>query len=416
MLIPSDRLAVIVLWVCPWFFASLLWIAAAEVADPSPARQAADETPTPPNVEQLIDQLGSSSFSARQQASRQLKQIGPAAKSALVKALTSSDAEIRHRSRDILGHVLEIDLENRIAAFVADDTGTFDDLPGLTLYQSLAGTSRPAQRLFIRAIRAEPLLLESLDFDAEYASATIKSRAQNLWNQFQRNPSYREISVDKVHYQSCVAALIITIANPEIELDDRTLYFMLQHFERSGLSTYLNRGSEHEEAVRGLVRPLIARSANTIYATHFIRLAVNHNLKSGLVPAEAILRDRQGEQQPYEVLQALLAVGKLGSKDHIQLLTPLLSDVTLLHQPMNGRAKVKIKSQMRDAALAVMIHLSGQDPKDYGYTHIAANSIWLFEQTSMGFTSDEERDEALKKWQTWVDRQSSPAAVESTND
>lgn len=410
---PTCRLIGFVVLLCGWCFAPSGNTLAADAADSSTRTEPIDDR-VRPGVQHLIDQLGSTSFATRQQATRQLKQIGPTAKPALVEALTNKDAEIRHRARDILAHVLDIDLENRIAAYVADDTGTFDDLPGLKLYQSVAGTSRSAQRMYIHAIRAEPLLLEALENDADDSAITIKARAQQLWNQFQHNRVFQPMTVDRNHYQASAAALLISISNPEIKLDDRTLYFILQHLERSGLTA--NFGSEQGEALRGLIRPLIVRSADTAQVSQFLRLALTHKLKCGLVPAEAIIQDRESERRPFVVLQAILAVGKLGSREHLELLKPLLADSSSFNQAVNGRAKVKLQQlQVRDVALAVMIHLSGQNPKDFGYSQIMMNSTWLFDQRSMGFRNDEERDAALKKWQAWHDGESAPATSDTAN-
>jgi hypothetical protein len=60
---------------------------------------AADE---PPAVDKLIEQLGSSSFPARERAMKQLRERGPAALPALRKALDSKDEEVRKRAEALI--------------------------------------------------------------------------------------------------------------------------------------------------------------------------------------------------------------------------------------------------------------------------------------------------------------------------
>jgi hypothetical protein len=60
------------------------------------------------------------------------------------------------------------------------------------------------------------------------------------------------------------------------------------------------------------------------------------------------------------------------------------------------------QSQVRDVALAVLIHLSGQELKDYGLDHIQPNSKMLFQPGTITFTDPSARTEALKKWDRWA--------------
>jgi hypothetical protein len=100
------------------------------------------------------------------------------------------------------------------------------------------------------------------------------------------------------------------------------------------------------------------------------------------------------------VLQdAILAVGKLGSQEHIELLTPLLADDTALGNQFNRQVKKSFQPQVRDVALAVIIHLSGEKPQDYGFTAIQQDAVRLFRSNTMGFASDQQRQAAHKKWQ-----------------
>jgi len=60
-----------------------------------------------------------------------------------------------------------------------------------------------------------------------------------------------------------------------------------------------------------------------------------------------------------------------------------------------------IKTQLRDTALIMLLHLTKQNPEDYGYRFSRPNPIYIYEVYSCGFTEDENRDKAHTKWNTW---------------
>jgi hypothetical protein len=98
---------------------------------------------------------------------------------------------------------------------------------------------------------------------------------------------------------------------------------------------------------------------------------------------------------------AILAIGKLGSRQHVLLLEPLLTDDTLCEASPEDE-KARYRCEVRDVALAVIIHLHAQKPKDFGFERIQGNSQSLFNYNSMGFASTEQRQKALAKWKQWL--------------
>jgi hypothetical protein len=61
---------------------------------------------------------------------------------------------------------------------------------------------------------------------------------------------------------------------------------------------------------------------------------------------------------------------------------------------------------VRDVALAMLVHLTGQKHADYDFTFSRAPGYSLmFSAPFLGFTTPEERDRAFKKWSEWKARQ-----------
>src|SRR5262245_52245679 len=90
-------------------------------AGPPPQR-----TAPPAEASALVRQLGALTFPAREEAYRQLLQLGRPALPAVRAGLTDPDAEIRRRCRDLLPRIDRPDLPPRLAAFLE---GTDRGLP-----------------------------------------------------------------------------------------------------------------------------------------------------------------------------------------------------------------------------------------------------------------------------------------------
>ena len=91
-----------------------------------------------------------------------------------------------------------------------------------------------------------------------------------------------------------------------------------------------------------------------------------------------------GGQPPYAANYALLVVGKFGGPDDVDRLESQLMDQAICAQSRSPRPATppantdptkpqppstrSFETQIRDVALAVMLHLSGQKLADYGFS------------------------------------------------
>jgi len=53
----------------------------------------------------------------------------------------------------------------------------------------------------------------------------------------------------------------------------------------------------------------------------------------------------------------------------------------------------------------VLVRLTGQNLKDYGFRRAQETRIMYLNPASLGFATQSERDAALKKWYDWVESQ-----------
>jgi hypothetical protein len=109
--------------------------------------------------------------------------------------------------------------------------------------------------------------------------------------------------------------------------------------------------------------------------------------------------------QPPTRATATLLVGQLGAAEHVRQLEPLLEDSTVCAAAAPGQAATSV--QVRDVALVVMLHLTGQRPADYGYGHVRMQPEQMFQLQTFSVENDEQRVRALDKWRAW--RREQPA-------
>ena len=93
---------------------------------------------------------------------------------------------------------------------------------------------------------------------------------------------------------------------------------------------------------------------------------------------------------------AVLTVAKLGDASHFPLLESLLNDHAVCAQQRIDQ--ISYQTQVRDVALAAMVHIAGQDPRRFGFPRIMPHKDYLITTDSLGFANDKERQAALDKW------------------
>ncbi len=87
---------------------------------------------------------------------------------------------------------------------------------------------------------------------------------------------------------------------------------------------------------------------------------------------------------------------RFGEGKHAKLLAPLLKNQTTCLTCQRG--KECYTTQLRDAALAAIIHLSGEKVSDYGFPMAPTNQQKFPIAYMLGFANDATRKEAIDKW------------------
>jgi hypothetical protein len=113
----------------------------------------------------------------------------------------------------------------------------------------------------------------------------------------------------------------------------------------------------------------------------------------------AIRDQKYARAQPMTRAVAILLVGQLGQRRDVDQLERLLEDSTVCAQISPGQSTTTV--QIRDVALVVMLHLTGQRPADYGYVHAQLQSQQVFQLETLSVANEQQREKALSQWRSW---------------
>src|SRR5262249_11951581 len=126
------------------------------------------------------------------------------------------------------------------------------------------------------------------------------------------------------------------------------------------------RSGPRVEALRKLLGAWMQRATGQA-ALRALTLAMQYNWKEGLDLGLRLVRNKD-----FASGMAVLAIGKLGTKEQVPVLTGLLDNTTvLLNVNFNNKPGTM---EVRDVALAMLVHLSGQPIRDYGFEFFQGTS------------------------------------------
>lgn len=342
----------------------------------------------------LVRQLGARSFRLREQAGKQLLKMGLVAKGAVEQGIRDKDAEVRRHCLQLLPDLLRADLFARIDALVADKAGKKKhDLPGWPLFRELVGTDDEARKLFADLCRRETELLETLEKNPAQAAALCEKRCDQLGITF-LHPSVSPL------LPADLAALVLVGADRRVEVAPGLVESLCGAIQRPGPREAL-MARPPGTSFRKLVLAWMERQTETYPRASVLQAASNLNLPETRGLALKMARQKKGEAGARGA--ALVMLGKAGSKDQLALFESLLDDRNTvagfgIGGPGGGWRGT---TEVRDVALAMLVHLTGQKHADYGFTYTRSGQSFLFNAPFLGFSSTEDRDGALKKWKTW---------------
>jgi outer membrane protein assembly factor BamB len=412
----------------------------AEPANSPPAVSSPDSAANSGSAEKLdpaalVRQLGDDSYRARTQAAEQLTEMGLKAREALLVGRQDRDPQIRRACRWMLGEVLEADFQQRLKAFQADATGKEDHgFTGWRRFSAIIGIGPEAgdryaraRAFFIDMLQKETGLMEAIPAGPAAKAETMALRLQQISlvkniadSNARKNPSIEttaallliatDPAMESLEKPNDFSAMLNIVQYPDFYM--ALLYQEPTDEDKKKMSEKEKLDMEQKVAQHFVAQKLlgqwIMRCGSESVLSSKLNLAMNFDLKEGLIPALRIVQNRQMANQSLRA-QAIGFIGKWGGLSHAKALNDLLDDDSGLFKGKMGEEQVEI--QIRDVALAWLIHLTDQDHAAYQMPKAKANfktmrdspaSGYIPSYTDQGFTGDESREAALKLWKDYA--------------
>jgi hypothetical protein len=351
-----------------------------------------------PDIPRLVRQLGSGVFAERESASRRLIELGIATRDALVEASNDPDAEVRARARVILASVSQSDFRDRLAAFATDYDGSQrQSLPGWEQFTATFCDTRQARQLFVEMQRAEPELLAASAEGGKIASDALNARCHALLQQMTQLQITRS---DELMPLGTLASLLWIGSADGVAVDEQLGVQLYSQMIYQPMFQKNVRSGAWSGMLKKLLGLWIVKDSTPVSTVQNLNFGAYYELKAeSLNLASKVLASDGGPPQTRQF--ALLAIGRFGGKEHLPLVEKFLPDATACGTIQVNNPPRQVELQLRDVALAVLVHLTGQRARDYSATTVQPSPQPFFQVASLLFPEKAQRESALKRWSEW---------------
>jgi hypothetical protein len=378
-------------------FLSLVGAIAASLCSAAPP--VAVDSPENRRAQELVLKLGNVKYRDREKAAAELVKMGRAAKLALMEGKNNADPEVQTRCQQLLPQALALDLAFRLERFLKDTDGKLEhDLPLLKPFREKVGADENSRKLFAEMLKIDGALLEMVEDEPSRITQEVQQHYQDMYYQMFGNPFGGGIrggyqpGLLNAHELCCVLFAASTPAYKPTQPD-----WMLSNLYTQPNFTNQLKDEKAGSAYRKVFFTYLDARMDDNTINQCVWMLSQHKIKEGADIIAKALKDGKA-QQVYTKANALCCVGTLGNKDHLKVFTDLLKDDTQV-QPFFVRGGQRGSVKVRDVALAMTIHLSGKNPKDYGFEMWNVYPNQLIQYHQLGFAADEDRANAFKKWE-----------------
>jgi hypothetical protein len=377
-----------------WWIVCLCLQLAAQDAWPQPP-PSSPQTPdqTRHQAEALIEQLGSERFAVREHATEQLIMLGLSAVPHLERATRSENREIRQRSQLVVSVIHELDFSHRLKMFAQDTVGDKSyGLPGWERFRDMVGNTKTSRTLFLQMQKVERDLLGAESQPAEDATRIFQRRCRRL--------RFSVSAFSNRHELPPIAAAVFLASNPNIALDESANMSLIVLCHQLSFENGIKSDS-HRPILRTMLAAWILRK-DAVPAHDLMMLALQHKISQSL-PRARVLTKKPAEVDKFDLRAGILCLAKFGGIDDIPRLEAIMGDKRVLSRYRNNNLAYTV--EVRDLALAALLKLTEKEPSAVGYRRLRFQAPFVFDDYSLGFAQDEDRQVAIAKWRLYRMRQ-----------
>lgn len=350
----------------------------------------AKENPT--DVETLIRKLSANSFIDRERATVALLEAGETAELALRKTVVDGDRELRIRSRQILDVIQQRRRKTELLAFRNGELPQEQlvELPGWKQFSTKYGDSPVARQFFAEMLDAEWALLREYYSKTEHPNA-LRTLTANRFQSIQQSIGY-----DQYPLGMMLTLFFLGTESPEHFDLHGSLYSFVRHRKLNVLLSSLaiaKTGVNESQIARKIVGDwLVATGGRQIND----RLALQTTLIYRMYDEGSVIAKRVLQNKDALVLSKSSAMQSIVIRNDLpqaKLIEPYLEDRSRLG--ITGQRE----RQVRDVALACLMHLHGFDVKKIGVKVLRPGTHSAFDYNTLGFITDADRQRAFKQYE-----------------
>ena len=378
-------------WSLAGFIVASLMISCCAAGEP---RGAKDQFDNLSEVEACVSQLDDNSYVAREDAKARLLECGDTDKVliALRRALTHERMEVRESAKQLLAQVIGQQREKELRNLQASARPKSIELDGWNLFASLAGTDHASRKLFAEITRRHPSQLWLL----EQLGRPASQREREL---ILGTPVARSLgqTVDPFYLPSQDAvgwALLLCFDSPKTHRVLPNLSARItQALAQSGVGPRIDDESD-AAVIQRLIGQWIERQPRNSSRRDRLIISMHYRCdEQARRICQRVFADNHST--PAEQATAMLCASVLQMPDLERQLWQRIDDKRTAHVwQLIASRKTKIRTQVSDVAMALLLFQRGIDPRTVGYSELQADPLVVFRERSLGFSSETERQNA----------------------
>jgi len=382
------------------------------------AQNSAEIPATTSHVRELVQQLQDPAYSRRQAATTELLRLPETAGPALLEAQLSATGSIAARLAELRAELQRRWFRQRLVKLAnpragAAETGVNDFPHAARLQQLLADDSAAVspvaspepEQAETGLLTADPgkVLLQLLQAEPELFAASLYEPAR-VPELLEKRSSLMNDACDgreEVPFPTASAlALMLVASQPETRLLRSTSSNISRPLDDPRFNRLVAAG-RHRAVLRKLVSAWILRPG--IAADRPLVFAIQHRLPAGRDVAVRVL---QGGGRGPQLYYACMCLAALNSTVDIPLLNAHLKSAQPAWTKLNDAGKKEVAQgeaasgaqvQLRDAALAALVHLQQIPPERVGLKLIPSRQV-LYRPDTVGAVNDEIREQRLLQY------------------
>jgi hypothetical protein len=360
----------------------------------------AENSPSPDQVQAMIDGLGHDSFTRREQAMEALIAAGNVVEKEVAAAIDHGDPEVRYRAAKVLREIEKSQVAERRQRFIDGDTAAMkQNAASWKRLAEILGNTREARELFVQMQSEGATLLDELETDPARCAGEIAALYQkDIFGRPFGGIGGIGGAADGVK-PGLVLAMIYAAGCDEVKLDAASTSRAVSLLHR--FQAKFAEGDGNEPFRKLLGRWMDKQGTDINGQFQFLRLAQQFKLPQGLELSRRLVTS--APHAAYKA-QAVMTLAQLGGVEDIPLIEKLIGDNTSLGA-MGAKGGQRKECKLGDVALAMCIVLSEQKVKDFGFEDAPEGKPLHASSIQYCFTKDESRIAARAKWQEFREAQ-----------